>query len=544
MLLRQRICLVTVFSVLCYVAKAQPDIRKGWHLLDKETDGIQGISLGKAYQLLKNRPARKVVVAVIDGGIDTTHPDLRPVLWVNTREIAGNGIDDDLNGYTDDVHGWNFLGNANGENVERESSEAARVYQYLRPEFEGKPVDTAMLSAEEKEKLHLWIEVNNALKVSEEDRLLLRIISATQKALTNYDSVLRVSMGKHVYTLQQLEEFKPTETEARRSKTSMLRVLTTLEAEKDQTNKDLLAELAAFVEQKEEMLKLRDKPVPNYRRMITGDDEHNWHSRNYGNSDIMGLDAIHGTHVSGIIAAARNNQFGVDGIADKVSIMAIRAVPRGDEHDKDIALAIRYAVDNGASIINMSFGKSISPEKQWVDEAIRYAAEHNVLIVHAAGNEAVNLNKKAQYPSPVLNDGSLAPNVITVGASSDPQISNDLVATFTNYGDEVVDVLAPGVKIYSTISSANQFGFEDGTSMAAPVVSGVAALLLSRFPQLTAPELKAIIESSAVRDYSTTPCALPGGGKKSKVRINDLCKTGGIVNAAAAVELALQCHGN
>lgn len=527
---------VTTLSV---TAGAQSAPQQGWHLLDKQKDGFHGISLNQAYQLLEGRKSKTVVVAVLDGGVDTTHEDLKQVLWHNPKEKPGNGIDDDKNGYADDYWGWNFLGNPRGENVEKESSEVARLYHQLSPRFEGRQPDTSYMAPEEKEEFHLWMAVNEAIKVSEEDKFVFKVITATQKALVNYDSVLRKSMHTEQYTLEQLEEFIPQEADAKKAKTSMLRILNLLETEKESTNAQLLSDLQTFIEQKQELIQVKDKPVTNYRKLITGDDESNWYSRNYGNSDIMGGDALHGTHVAGIIGAVRNNGIGVDGVANNVKIMALRAVPRGDEHDKDIALGIRYAVDNGARIINMSFGKDISPQKKWVDEAIRYAASKDVLIVLAAGNEARNLNKVSQYPSARLDDGSIAPNVITVGASSDSIISKDLVASFTNYGSQVVDVLAPGVKIYSTIPTANGYGFEDGTSMAAPVVSGVAAMLLSYFPDLTAVQVKHIIEKSAYKDCSETPCSLPGATKKEKAPISQICKTGGIVNAANAIQMAL-----
>ncbi len=252
----------------------------------------------------------------------------------------------------------------------------------------------------------------------------------------------------------------------------------------------------------------------------------------------MGPGPMHGTHVTGIIAAQRNNGLGIDGVADKVRIMTLRVIPDGDEYDKDVALAIIYAVDQGAKVINMSFGKSFSPEKKWVDSAIKYAELKDVLLVHASGNEAENMDEKENYPSPLLTQWhSKANNFITVGASSDGSIEKSIAADFSNYGQEMVDVFAPGVKIYSTLPGGNKYGNLSGTSMASPVVAGLAALLRSYYPELSAPEIKKIIEMSVSKPDSLLNCYLPGD-KNKKISFNFLCKSGGIVNAYNAVKTA------
>ncbi|MEP6846051.1 MAG: S8 family serine peptidase, partial [Panacibacter sp.] len=257
----------------------------------------------------------------------------------------------------------------------------------------------------------------------------------------------------------------------------------------------------------------------------------------YGNNDVMGPDPMHGTHVSGIIAAQRNNNIGMDGIADDVQLMMIRAVPDGDEYDKDVALAIVYAVDNGAKVINMSFGKSFSPEKKWVDEAIRYAESKDVLLIHAAGNESHDVDVVDNFPnSNLITFNSKATNFITVGASGDPHVAaGKLVADFSNYGKETVDVFAPGIKIYSTLPGGNQYGFLNGTSMAAPVVTGIAALLRSYYPLLSAKQIKYAIDKSA-ENKSTISVILPG--TDITTTMSELCETGGFVNAYNAIEIA------
>ncbi|WP_416441727.1 S8 family serine peptidase [Phnomibacter sp. MR] len=539
MLKRWMVCFL-VAAISVQVAQAQQPIQKGWHLLDEEQDGYYGISLQKAYDFLQGRKSQQVIVAVIDSGIDTTHEDLKPIIWRNTKDNNANGIDDDKNGYPDDALGWNFLGNRKGENVEKESAEAARLFHALAPQFDNRQIDSNLLSPEARADFRLWLQVQKAVAVTEEDRFMLKILNATSRTMLQYDSIIAAQWGKHEFTPIELETFIPQSPEARKAKLNLLRIYTLLQVEPEQTNVEFMEGMREFIQQKEDIIYLREKPTTNYRLQITSDDENNWQSRNYGNADVMAGTAMHGTHVAGIIAAVRNNGLGIDGIADNVRILPLRVVPNGDEHDKDVALAIRYAVDQGASIINMSFGKGLSPQKHWVDEAIAYAASKNVLLVHAAGNDATFIDTVPQYPTPFLNNGTKAPNFITVGASSDNSIKGGLIADFTNYGPQTVDVMAPGVKIYATVPTGNKYAFLQGTSMAAPVVSGIAAMLLSYFPQLTAVEVKQVIEQSVDTRYSDRAYPKPGGEKKETLTLREACKTGGVVNAYNAVQLAAQ----
>jgi subtilisin family serine protease len=296
-------------------------------------------------------------------------------------------------------------------------------------------------------------------------------------------------------------------------------------------------DLARAVESMEAQVKYNLNPQFD-PRAIVGDNPASLAERGYGNTDVTGPDASHGTHVAGIIGAVRGNGVGVDGIAPSVRIMAIRAVPDGDERDKDVANAIRYAADNGAHIINMSFGKSYSPGKAAVDAAVKYADSKGVLLVHAAGNEGANLATAPNFPTPRYLDGGRPANWIEVGATS-WKGADSLVATFSNYGSELVDVFAPGVDILSTVPG-NGYGRESGTSMAAPVVSGLAALLMSYYPSLTAADVKRIILASATR-RGELRVMLPGSGES--VAFGTLSSTGGIVNAHAAVRMAQEMSG-
>ncbi|NOT90795.1 S8 family peptidase [Ferruginibacter sp.] len=512
----------------------------GWHMMDKETNGYYGVSTDKAYSFLKTKKlkSKTVIVAVIDSGIDTLHEDLKPVLWTNPKEIPGNGIDDDKNGFIDDVHGWNFLGGKDGSNVKEDSYEAARVYHRLKSKYNGKSKED-ILDSKDAAEFAIWEKAKAKIMGDDTENavdfvILKRMLTGMQKQ----DSILKIAMAKEVFTGIELEAFKPVDDAAKKARNSMLGIMkpnNQLEA----TNKEFMEGFSEYVAGEEKKEESKNTAPKTYRADIVKDDETNINDRNYGNNDIMANTPMHGTHCSGIIAAARNNGKGMDGIADNVRIMMIRAVPDGDEHDKDIANAIRYAVDNGAQIISMSFGKDFSPEKQWVDDAFRYAESKNVLLVHAAGNDAKNVDNEDNFPNPIyVNGKGRANNVITVGASGDPK-NGGLTASFSNYGKKEVDVFSPGVKIYATLPGGNTYGNLQGTSMACPLVAGIAALTLEYYPTLSAKQLKYVIEKSAQQpDYKVTK-----PGSDEMVNLADISKTGGIVNAYEALKLASTLKG-
>lgn len=513
------------------------DVPRGWHLLDKAKDGYTGISLPQAYEFVKSKNIKSspVLVAVIDSGIDTLHEDLKSVLWNNPGEIPGNGKDDDKNGYADDVHGWNFIGGKDGRNVNQDSYEGARVYHALRQKYAGQIIDTALMKEDSLEEYKTWLRAKEKIQGDEggspglDLAMLKRALNSAQKS----DSILRKALKKDTFTGNDLDTFQAVESSDKAAKGGLIYLFRANQM-METTNVEFLQGFGEFVEGEERKAESKEKAPREYRKEIVGDDESDINDRYYGNSDIMAGTPFHGTHVAGIIGAVRNNNKGIDGVADNVKIMMIRAVPNGDEHDKDVALAIRYAVENGAKIINMSFGKDFSPEKKWVDEAVRFAEENNVLLVHAAGNDAKNIDSAHNYPNAELRQYSeRAKTWLTVGASGDMK-TGSLTAPFSNYGKSEVDVFAPGVKIYSTIPGGNTYGNAQGTSMAAPVVAGTAAFLLSYFPHLTAEQLKQCIEQSAQipADIVSKP------GTEDMVKLSELSRTGGIINAYEAAKIA------
>lgn len=489
-----------------------------WWLLDPTVDGFPGTSVERTYrELLADRqPQREVVVAIIDSGVDIDHVDLAGVLWVNDAEIPGNALDDDGNGYVDDVHGWNFIGGSDGRHVDEDTYEVTRLYAGCRERGELETPACEAVAAD--------FESNRAEAVD----ILQQYngIAATQEYILG---VLRGALGTDSLTEETVADLQPTRPEVVQARQIYLQMM----------------ELGATPEIIEEGIEALTTRVeygynPDFDpRHIVGDDYSDPTERYYGNEDVFGPSAEHGTHVAGIVAADRSNATGVSGVSNAARIMVVRTVPDGDERDKDVANAIRYAVDNGAQIINMSFGKGYSPEKSVVDDAVRHAEANGVLLIHAAGNAGENLDGEPNFPNRYYEDGGEAELWIEVGASGWRGVEG-LAAPFSNYSASRVDVFAPGVDIMSTVPDG-EYRANQGTSMAAPVVSGIAALLLSYFPDLTPLQVRELILDSALR-YSSAMVPIPGGaGDLGAFR--DLSATGGIVNAYEAVSRALEISG-
>lgn len=496
-----------------------------------------GMSTDAAYaKLLADKKSEPVVVAVIDSGVDIEHEDLQGSVWVNEDEIAGNGIDDDNNGYIDDVNGWNFLGNADGENINAEQLEVTRQYAAMDAKYKG--LSKADVSDEDMAEYENYKAYRDEVesKRSKATKSVTQYVGIVEK-FKGADAELKKKFGGS-YTAKDLKGVKD-DPELGESATMMYGL-----AKAGLGVEAVEAQLQGAIDHFQGQLDHHYNPEFNARSVV-GDDPSNFDDKNYGNNDVEGPDAMHGTHVAGIIAATRGNGIGNDGVADNVRIMSVRAIPDGDERDKDVALAIRYAVDNGAQIINMSFGKAVSPNKTEVIEAIKYAEEKGVLCVHAAGNSSIDIGKEPNYPSPKYASMSKEfSNWIEVGASTRYKKAKadkknggfkqpGLAARFSNYNNDMVDVFAPGLEIYSTIPN-NEYIAIQGTSMASPMVAGVAALLKSYYPKLTMFEIRDIIFQSVQTIDRTTP--LPGD--IVEVPFAELCATDGIVNVYNAIQLA------
>jgi cell wall-associated protease len=514
---------------------AQPDPPKNWHTMDLKADGFYGISLNSAYQFVKGKKSKTVLIATIDSGIDTAQKDLKGILWVNTKEIPGNGIDDDHNGYVDDVHGWNFLGGPGGKCDYTETTEEVREYNRLKTKYAN--VTTAT-TGNEKEYAY-WLNVKATY-----DETIAKS-SAELPQVQQFANVLMATSGyikkslklnaNATFTLADLNKVTTENDTLAQSK----KVWASVFQEEGPTNDNskILKDVSEY------MAKINNDVNPdlNARKNIVGDDPNVKDGKPYGNNLLKYPDASHGTGVAGLIGAIRDNGYGINGVADNVRIMSVKGVPNGDEYDKDIANAIHYAVDNGAKIINMSFGKKLSPHKEWVDEAFKYAAAKDVLLVQAAGNDNQDVDAKPEFPNDTFADGSAtdADNVICVGASS-AVLGDHLAANFTNYGKKNVDVFAPGVKVTSIDMDA-EFNTADGTSFSSPITVGIAALVLEYYPELSARQLKQVILASATPLTGTM--VYKPGSPTEKVDFASLSKTGGIVNAYKAIQLASKLKG-
>tara|TARA_B100000949_G_C14288297_1_gene455609 strand:+ start:5320 stop:6912 length:1593 start_codon:yes stop_codon:yes gene_type:complete len=485
--------------------------KKNWGHLDLIKDTIPGMSVDRAYnEIIQNRKGKTIVVAVLDSGMDLEHEDLKNVLWTNSDEIPNNGKDDDGNGYVDDVHGYNFLGDSYNEQLE--------YVRMLR-------LNIGDASERAEARLLLDKEYPEAVQNKQQYEQIFQVVKGA-------DQLVKTELGKESYTKEDLLSIEPKTTQMEQS----VAVLTQMFTYGDSIP-EVLDELEEGIKYFTEQANYNLNKDFNGRAPV-GDDPYDISDVPYGNGNPKNqVDSeSHGTHVAGIIAAKRNNGIGMNGVANNVEIMSIRAVPNGDEYDKDIALGIRYAVDNGASIINCSFGKSFSPKAEWVYEAIKYAASKDVLIVHAAGNDGEDLEdpKNRNYPNDDMEgDSEFVDNMITVGALSS-SYGSEMVASFSNYGNQRVDVFAPGAEIYSSMPNS-EYEFQGGTSMAAPAVAGVAALIRSFHPNLSASQVKNIIMQSGLR---TKTSVIVAGDETKATTFDKISKSGKMVNAYNALILA------
>ena len=497
------------------VENPSKDELKTWPHRDLLTTGYPGISLAEAYKALKGRKAQTVIVGVVDSGVDINHEDLKSIIWTNPKEIPNNGIDDDKNGYVDDVHGWNFLGEINQDNLE-----------YVRILKKGDTSDPDYKRAEEK--------YDKEFKDANEK---IELYSQIKERIAQSDALIQKHLGKKEYTEEDLDKIDASSLQLLGAVRGMKYLLSN-----GVSVKDTLEELSEGIKHYEDRLKYGLNKEFNPRKVLN-DNPDDITDKIYGNNNVIGPTAegaLHGTHVAGIIAAVRHNNIGIDGVADHVSIMPVRTVPDGDEYDKDVALALRYAIDNGAKVINTSFGKEFSPHKEWVYDALKYAAEKDVLIVNAAGNDTKNVDVQLTFPDDNINGKEFTDTMITIGALN-YEYNENLVASFSNYGKNNVDLFSPGVQIYATVPE-NKYKLLDGTSMAAPEVAGVAALIRAYFPKLKAREVKQILMESGLTP--TVKEVLVGGrgeeGEAKRMLFSELSKSGKIVNAYNAIILAAQ----
>lgn len=518
-----------LFSTMGVTPKAN---REDWFNLDSQNDTVEGVSANAAYSKYQLDPnAQDVLVAVIDSGVDINHEDLQGKIWVNPgesgvdalgRDKATNQVDDDNNGYVDDVYGWNFIGGVDADgkptHIKEETLEMTRIFKQLS----DKKAQGSLTPEEEA----LFQEVSNAIteeRATSTNRIA-QVTKVLEKLKTSYDLIKdKVPFTFEELSLELAKAIDESDPLVAEQKAIIVKTFEDIE-------RDSVDILNQILEYHNMVVTVYLNPDFNPRAVIVGDDPNDFNDTHYGNNDVIGPDASHGTHVAGIIAANRNNEIGINGLAQKVKIMVLKVVPDGDERDKDVALSIRYAVDNGAKVINMSFGKAFSPQKEKVKDAIEYATSRGVLIVHAAGNESKDNDVAPNFPNSLLNDGTMAQTWIEVGASAKLKDS-DMVADFSNYGKNTVDIFAPGFEIESTIPD-NQYASFSGTSMASPTVAGVATMLLGYSPDLSGVEVKDLILNSG-RAYPDLEVKLPG--TENLVFFSSLSMTGKVANVLLAL---------
>ena len=544
-MIKKHIPLLVLTCLLAHQASSQS---VNWYHENISTDKPYNIGTDELYEsIIKDRNGVPVIVAVIDSGVDIEHEDLDDKIWVNADEIPNNGVDDDNNGYIDDVNGWNFIGGPDGRQVGGDTYELTRAYIELKAKYEH--IDPQSLKDKELEEYNLYNEYG--ARIEGEIKSSKSRYEEYHSAIVIYEEILdylRDYVGEGDIDKTLVDSLSTDGSRQAQIATNVINVV-----EGDIGHLPTMDEVQAYL-LPEGIYEAQDYFAAKWKyhynidldsRDIVGDNYKDLTNRKYGNQLVEGPDAEHGTHVAGIIGAERDNDQGINGINNNAQIMVLRAVPNGDERDKDVANAIYYAVDNGAKVINMSFGKGLSPNKQYVDDAVRYAEKNDVLLIHASGNASLDVDTEKNFP----NDKYLKPkgflfwkkkkskNWISVGATSNTN-SEKIVASFSNYGKENVDIFAPGEFMYSTVPDS-KYKTLQGTSMAAPVVAGVASLLRSYFPNLSASQVKEILLTTA----TVIDKKVKKPGSEEMVPFYNLSVSGGILNAKNAFIKAAEMNG-
>lgn len=517
----KRLLIIPAFLVCILNLSSHAQEPPGWHHLDPEQDKVMGVSTYRSYELLKGKKPDTVIVAILDNGAEVTHQDLKEVIWINPNEISGNKIDDDNNGYIDDIHGWNFLGNAKGQNLKNETTGLTRTYAQLHKKY--KKQDSNTVTNKEGYLKYLVVKEEFELKF-ESKKEDLESLQEMIKSYKQADKIICRELNSKHYTITEVNELKSNKKKVKIAKQTLFTF---------NEHRITQEKLASEYEHINNQLETRLNPKYKGRKKLVGDNPDDINDTIYGNNQVNARGPYHGTGIASIVGAAHND-IGIDGIAAPVKLMILRIVPNGDVRDKDIALAIRYAIRNGASIINCSFAKKHPMHNDFVQDAIEEAEQAGVLIVHAAGNDGINLDEMPYYPTGIKMNGKKATNWITVGASREID-GQQTPAFFSNYGKKSVDVFAPGVNI-STCTLNNGYGKGSGTSSAAPIVAGIAAVLKAYYPHLSGVQLKEIILQS-VYIPKTEKVYLPGSKNKNFTTFNQLCVSGGVANLFNAISL-------
>ena len=498
------------------------------------------ISLEKLYAKNKiKKNSKSIIVAVLDSQIDLDHEDLKNQLWINEDGISNNGIDDDKNGYVDDINGWNFVGKPNGNYFRYWNFECVRIIKKWDNYFKGK-------NSVKDDSIEYFNEYKRAKTLYEAESKLykswLKSLVYNVKNRPKVEDTLRFFFPKEDYTISQLDSlynkykindkrYKQRRDDGDQDLGALIDYMRVSIESGDRKFEDLIE----HKNQKDSILN-RNFNIEINDRLLIGDNP-DVLEKGYGNNKLNSnvFQLTHATEVSSIISGNRNNNIGVNGFHDNIKIMPLSISVSGDEHDKDIAMAIYYAVDNGAKVINMSFGKEFSLNQKWVTDAFKYAEKHNVLLVHSSGNNGFNVDINRYYPSDLdyFNKKEVVSNFINVGSVS-KRTDSTMVSKFSNFGKQNVDIFAPGEEIY-VAKPNNSYGYDSGTSLAGPMVSGTAALIWLYYPKLTVHQIKNIILESGV---SIDKMVIKPGTKDEMVPFSELCITGKVLNTYNAFLLA------
>lgn len=327
---------------------------KFWVHKDPLVDTIAGVSLDRAYkELLVQKKGKEVIVAVLDTKLDIHHEDIKDRIWTNDDEIPDNGIDDDNNGYVDDIHGWDFLSNTTGDYLKYQNLETVRIVRRFEDAFKDKTLEDVL--PEQREEYEIYRKARNLYiqTVKEENAF----IAYAKQWIPKYEvarTYLKTIFPKEDYTVATLDSVL----------TNVVNdtiVKKHAELLKTAITYDITPKYFKETIQQTEISLKTTYNIQFDEREIIGDDPDDFTNNHYGSAKVDGdVPFEHSTSVSGTLAATRNNSLGGKGFSDYIKIMPVVMVSYGDEHDKDVALAIRYAVDNGAKVINMSWGKDFS----------------------------------------------------------------------------------------------------------------------------------------------------------------------------------------
>lgn len=539
----KKIFFFAVFLMLVYCKSQKVIVVESqtlWHQDNFVKDSLYGNSLNK-WILNSKKTKNEIIVAIIDSQIDLNQEDLQGQLWVNEKEIANNGIDDDNNGYIDDLNGWNFIGKPNGGFFRYWNFEYVRIVRNLEEYF----IKNDSLSIENHNNFKEYKRAKDKYKSDHKYyKNWLKSIDFLLNKRSKINDTLKYYFPKGDYTIDKLDSLYNLKKINDKS----------FKQRRDDNDSDIGAlifymkvsiesesgTLDQLMESKNQLDSLVNRNLNiNYNdRKFIGDNPEKL-EKGYGNNrlNVNTFQLGHNTAVSSIIAANRDNSIGTKGFHQNIKIMPLSISASGDEHDKDIAMAIYYAVDNGAKIINMSFGKEFSLKQEWVTEAFKYAEKHNVLLVHGSGNNRFDVDSNPYYPSDIdyLHDSKneLVSNFINVGSIS-KRTDSTMVSPFSSYGKQNVDLFAPGEDIYIAKPN-NEYGYDSGTSLAAPMVSGTAALIWLYYPKLTVQEVKKIILESGV---TIDKNVVKPGTKEEMVPFSELSKTGKILNTYNAMKMS------